>query len=576
MSQRPPAKDPPPSSLNDGKEGQAPQPLPQYAQTKITAPQSYTSSPSSARYAPPPTRGFELPPLPQMPSSTGGSFSPSASRLAGVSSMLNPTQAELYEQQSRRRKAAELESPLLPQRAALAPLVTSTHPVSTIPGLAEASPVSRFPGLTEGPPRHILTPRSPSLHRAASLSQLNPCSATIDAQQSPFLSPRAKAYTIEPGVSGVPPLPTPPALLRQSYGFAAVAPTPPPQQPVPRASAGYGGHGRADSASASPSTSYSSYSVAEQTSPVSQFGPVSLATSTAPYTLAYPSTSWPGISGPSAASAPSNIMEQERQRPYGIPISSASGSQSTYQLMTLETTSGTVQLPVDVQAASRVADEKRKRNAGASARFRQRRKEKEREASTTISKLEQQLRDATEDAQFYKNERNYFTGIMMQIPGTERHFPRPPSPRHRRAASAATAAGSSASAGFMNIQESGLGSPESNRSIRRRTSTFSLPAPAPPMHTIPPIGHPEFASQQHAPTPQQQQQQQPNAPPGPSLMLSPTPRTIHHGVMGLPVARPLPRLMQASPQTGPYNPFAPDPSYDRARPPSPPPPPPSR
>ncbi|KAK5013483.1 hypothetical protein LTR60_003846, partial [Cryomyces antarcticus] len=76
--------------------------------------------------------------------------------------------------------------------------------------------------------------------------------------------------------------------------------------------------------------------------------------------------------------------------------------------MTFERPSGDITIPVDVQAASRVSDEKRKRNAGASARFRQRRKEKEREATTTISKLEQQLREATEDAEFYKRERDYF------------------------------------------------------------------------------------------------------------------------------------------------------------------------
>jgi len=98
-------------------------------------------------------------------------------------------------------------------------------------------------------------------------------------------------------------------------------------------------------------------------------------------------------------------------------------------MMTLETTSGTVQLPVDVQAASRVADEKRRRNAGASARFRQRRKEKEREASVTIGRLEQQVKELIEDAEFYKRERDYLAGVLLSLPHGECNFPRPVSPR---------------------------------------------------------------------------------------------------------------------------------------------------
>ena len=99
----------------------------------------------------------------------------------------------------------------------------------------------------------------------------------------------------------------------------------------------------------------------------------------------------------------------------GIPISS-SGGQNVYQMMTLETTSGTVQVPVDVQAASRVADEKRRRNAGASARFRQRRKEKEKEAGSTISRLEQQVKELGEDADFYRRERDSCRGNFEPHP----------------------------------------------------------------------------------------------------------------------------------------------------------------
>ena len=83
-----------------------------------------------------------------------------------------------------------------------------------------------------------------------------------------------------------------------------------------------------------------------------------------------------------------------------LRIPMAPTGQSSIQIMTIKSQQGHhVQIPVDVQAASKVADEKRKRNAGASARFRARRKEKEREASMSIARLEQQLRDALEDAE---------------------------------------------------------------------------------------------------------------------------------------------------------------------------------
>lgn len=60
--------------------------------------------------------------------------------------------------------------------------------------------------------------------------------------------------------------------------------------------------------------------------------------------------------------------------------------------MRLETEQGPIQVPLDIQAASKVANEKRKRNATASQRCRQRRKEEAQEMSIKISELEAQLR----------------------------------------------------------------------------------------------------------------------------------------------------------------------------------------
>lgn len=88
---------------------------------------------------------------------------------------------------------------------------------------------------------------------------------------------------------------------------------------------------------------------------------------------------------------------------FDAPTSEILG-QSQCQMMVLETEQGPIQVPLDVQAASKVADEKRKRNTTASHRFRQRRKEKEQETSDSISKLEAQVREMTEEKKYYQQE----------------------------------------------------------------------------------------------------------------------------------------------------------------------------
>lgn len=267
----------------------------------------------------------------------------------------------------------------------------------------------------------------------------------------------------------------------------------------------------------------------------------------APSSSASPSTSYSSFSQAGGL--------DERQRAVGIPISSASG-QNVYQMMTLETTSGTVQLPVDVQAASKVADEKRKRNAGASARFRQRRKEKERESSTTISKLEQRLKAAADDADFYKRERDYLAGVLLQVPGGDRHFPRPQSPRHRRSSTITSAMSASGSAGYLSGPEQFTQrSPEQGRNVRRRTSVHSLPPPPPPPVQIsgppstPGVVGPQYARTPLAPQPLQYH-------PGSTTLPSPL---GGGGASHLPPPSQPPQhstLMQAPPQTGPWNPYA--------------------
>ena len=102
------------------------------------------------------------------------------------------------------------------------------------------------------------------------------------------------------------------------------------------------------------------------------------------------------------------------------------------QYMTVETSHGQMQIPMDVQGASRVADEKRRRNAGASARFRQRRKEKEMASSREIEDLKQRIHDLGEDCDFYRKERDVLMAALYNSTEGSRLFPRPTSPRRHR------------------------------------------------------------------------------------------------------------------------------------------------
>ncbi len=136
-------------------------------------------------------------------------------------------------------------------------------------------------------------------------------------------------------------------------------------------------------------------------------------------------------------------------------------------MMILETEQGPIRVPLDVQAASKVADEKRKRNATASYRFRQRRKDKEQETSNIISKLEAQVREMTEEKIYYQQERDFLQDVVLRnripIP------PRPLSPRRRR----------HASLGGPQIPDSETSVQNGGRNTRRRTGAY-VPEGLPP------------------------------------------------------------------------------------------------
>ncbi|KAF2500951.1 hypothetical protein BU16DRAFT_447527, partial [Lophium mytilinum] len=402
-----------------------------------------------------------LPPLRQV-SRTPPTPSSDGRRSLGMQSILNPP-SDLLEPRGQRRSATQMESPSPLESTPAGSLPSLSRPTSVDSTQEDHAMGRPYPGVGRAS-RHILSPRSPTLHRTQSLGVLNPPTGTIDAHHTPFLSPVTRAYMVQPGTAGVPPLPTPPAAHRAEYNFPPPAPTPPLQRAdLRRRSMGF-----PQSGSASPTTSFSPFSQPAQLAgnQYEQGGPAQSS-----YIRMRSNT-------PSSQQYSNPPLSVESERNY-IPV--ASTGQSSYQILTVNTQEGhSIQIPVDVSAASKSADEKRKRNAGASARFRQRRKEKEKEASSTIAKLELQLREANEDLDYYKAERDYFRNVIGQQPGAGIHFPRPTSPRIGRTPIPSSVAASSATDSPNRYSE--FSEPPEHRdvgrNVRRRTSTY-VPAPAP-------------------------------------------------------------------------------------------------
>jgi len=416
----------------------------------------------------PPLRTLSTtPPTPSDRSSSNGTC-------FGVHSILNPSREgdeHQHQQRGRRRSASHIESPS-PGPGQHSHSQSSVSRPTSVDSTQEYSSASRPFYPPGGPPkRHLLSPKSPRLHGSQSHGLLKAPTGTIDAHQSPFLT--ANTRPSDPKILQ-PALHTPPTATRPPY-----LPTIPPTAPAPpggslRTEQQQHHHHRSSSnflqsGSASPITQHSSYS---QTASITS--------------SQYESQRSIGHHAQVHSTRNSSIpMETERNSM--IPM--APSSQSSIQLMTIKSHHGhPVQIPVDVQAASKVADEKRRRNAGASARFRARRKEKEREASISISRLEQQLRDAAEDADFYRRERDYFKSIVLQQPHLERHYARPPSPRLRRisiapslAPSSTDGLGSDASYGDYEEEEAY----EEERNVRRRTNHYRPPTGPPPSEAIP-------------------------------------------------------------------------------------------
>ncbi|KAL8753591.1 MAG: hypothetical protein Q9199_004939 [Rusavskia elegans] len=356
------------------------------------------------------------------------------SRSIGMQNILNPTGKENPKEQSRPRSADHFELPSPATTAASrAPSISMTPSPGTVslPSITQPS-MHAYPPSVNQVSRQALTPRSASAYGPSFIPKALP--GTIDAKASPFIG---SSDPVNSNMSEANHLPeqqsVPPATSLPLGG-----PYPPARSPTGRRPSGGSQIStaldrRASLAgSDSPSTTYSSYSQYSQTPPVAQ--------SIAP--ASQPSSAFFGISYSSHGSMP--------PLPHGFgntnnntnnnngPVSSSSAAQSPYQMMTLDTDHGPIQVPVDVQAASKVADEKRKRNATASHRFRQRRKEKERETSQNIEKLESQIGQLAAEKDFYRQERDFFRTLVSRNPGQAHLTARPPSPRHVRAAGAAS------------------------------------------------------------------------------------------------------------------------------------------
>ena len=385
----------------------------------------------------------------------------------GMQNLLNPSGQITPTDPSRRRSAdhlnptsgpmtPQLPPPVLSQSSSNKPLPSITPPLN-----------GTYPLLAGQPPRRILTPRT-SLHGAQSTTAGIP-NATIDATKSPFIGARDQTNVISTQSHSQPSTSQGPALAETTYSVApSFNRSPSGGKPIAGSLQLQNLHERRVSTGAlsqppgsqsnSPSTSYSSYSRFSNTPPA----PHAVVATSQPSSFFAPHNG-KGAPGPTAS------RNNDRKETFGSVASSI--GHGAMQLMTLDTEQGPIQVPVDVTAASKVADEKRKRNATASHRFRQRRKEKERETSNNIAKLEHQIHELAKERDYYRLERDYFRNVAVCELGQVRLPPRPPSPRQTRLGPQ-TGENGVLREGHWSGQEE-----HSNhgRNTRRRTSTY-IPA----------------------------------------------------------------------------------------------------
>ncbi|KAI4160408.1 MAG: hypothetical protein LQ342_005732 [Letrouitia transgressa] len=401
----------------------------------------------------------------------------------GMQNILNPTNKEIPDRPNQERKSDNFELPSpAPTNASRVSSNSVTRSPSTVslPSITPPSTNAFLPPIGQGP-RQVLTPQSTAGFTSNPLAKTI-CSGTIDAKRSPFVVSAADHNFSGSEKQARPDIYSGPILPAPSYGTPASQNQSPighrqgvgPSRPRDferRPSLGSTSQAPG-SLSSSPSTSHSSYGQFNRTPPTQQ--PV--------VPTSRPSSAFYGPPT-SSGTAPTLPHTLSSAGAYGS-VQSATG-QGPYRVMTLETEQGPIQVPVDVQAASKVADEKRRRNATASHRFRQRRKEKERETSQNIAKLEHQVRDMAEDSEFYRQERDYFRNLISKNPGQAHLAARPLSPRQLRMNPAGSENAHTSHEWPM---------PDANdptpRNTRRRTSSYMPPPDLPQGATHPvPYSH---------------------------------------------------------------------------------------
>ncbi|KAL9129592.1 MAG: hypothetical protein Q9217_001980 [Psora testacea] len=502
MSHEPNKTRPSSKSLRDGRPSGAPtiqsRPLPPIQPNEGAAAQDVPQRAQSAH-------NVSMRPTPP-PSST-----PPEQRLSrpiGVENLLNPTAGDNIMPGGRRHNRESTDSPRTVPMAAMSRPATPSVPPSSMRkhSSGDITLPSITPPLMNSYPQPIarsMTPRSPTSYGPAPITTKLP-TATIDAQQSPFVLLQDQTSVL---MGGRPPLPSEMAtgsnMLSAAYKSSA---PPPPASPRLR---------RISQSGPSPPTYPRMQALLDRPGNMAVLAhPTSRCSSP---TLHQPRNSSPPalhqvgstgqprsfFSAPFASTGPASTIPQLAfdKKAFDTPASGPSG-QSQYQMMTLETEQGPIQVPVDVQAASKVADEKRKRNATASHRFRQRRKEKEQETSNNIAKLEAQVREITEEKEHYQRERDFLQDVVLRnripIP------PRPASPRRRR----------HASLGGPPYQDLDPAARNEGRNTRRRTSAY-VPPQGPPQHTVePPPPIPPFERMSAMPPEHIQGLQQRLRPPG--------------------------------------------------------------
>ena len=324
------------------------------------------------------------------------------SKLNGVECLLNPTAEDTTSAGGRQHNDDGTVFPWI------APIAATSRPATPPPTSMKTRPSGEItlPSITPAlmnlhhPLSRSTTPRSPTSHEPYLITS-SPPTAAINAQQLPAMFPRDQASAL----TGSDPLLPSEIVMAPSMLCAAHPPPVSPPQSSTRVQTQLGPTGNPASRNSGPPPA--PFQLTSTRKPPSHF------------------------STPFNSTGPTSTMPQLafNMEAFAAPTSEISG-RSQCQMMVLETEQGLVRVPLDVQAASKVADEKRKRNATASHRFRQRRREKEQEASNQISNLEAQVREMTEEKVFYQQERDFLQDIVLRnrIPLP----PRPLSPRRRR------------------------------------------------------------------------------------------------------------------------------------------------